>query len=60
VAERFVARNAFAANTGAVRQLIEDGQLTPIVDRVFPLVEVPEALRRLEAGKARGKIAITI
>jgi NADPH:quinone reductase-like Zn-dependent oxidoreductase len=44
----------------AVRKLIEDGQITPIVDRVFPLAEVPQALRHLEAGKARGKIAITI
>jgi len=44
----------------AVRQLIESGQVTPIVDRTYPLADVPEALRHLEAGKVRGKIAISI
>ena len=44
----------------AVRQLIESGQVTPIVDRAYPLAEVPDALRHLEAGQARGKIAISI
>ncbi len=47
-------------NLDAVRQLIETGQVTPIVDRTYPLVEVPDALRHLEAGQARGKIAISI
>ncbi len=44
----------------SVRRLIESGQVTPIVDRAYPLAEVPDALRHLEAGKARGKIAISI
>jgi NADPH:quinone reductase-like Zn-dependent oxidoreductase len=44
----------------AVRELIEAGQLTPVVDRTFALSEVPDALRHLEAGQARGKIAISI
>jgi 2-desacetyl-2-hydroxyethyl bacteriochlorophyllide A dehydrogenase len=44
----------------AVGRLIETGEVTPIVDRTFPLVEVPDALRYLEAGQARGKIAISI
>ena len=44
----------------AVRQLIEAGQVTPIVDRTYPLAEVPDAMRHLEAGQARGKIAISI
>jgi NADPH:quinone reductase-like Zn-dependent oxidoreductase len=43
-----------------VRRLIETGQVTPIVDRTYPLVEAPDALRRLEAGQARGKVAISI
>jgi NADPH:quinone reductase-like Zn-dependent oxidoreductase len=43
-----------------VRELIETGQVTPIVDRTYPLVDVPEAMRRLEAGEVRGKIAISI
>ena len=44
----------------AVRRLIESGRVTPIVDRTYPLAEVPDALRHLEAGQARGKIAISI
>ena len=44
----------------AVSELIEAGQVTPIVDRTYPLAEVPDAMRHLEAGQARGKIAISI
>jgi NADPH:quinone reductase-like Zn-dependent oxidoreductase len=44
----------------AVRQLIESGHVTPIIDRSYPLAEVPDALRRLESGQTRGKIAISI
>jgi NADPH:quinone reductase-like Zn-dependent oxidoreductase len=41
-------------------QLVESGQLTPVVDRSYPLAEAADAMRRLEAGHARGKIAIII
>lgn len=41
-------------------ELIEQGTLTPRLDRTFPLHQVPEAMRYLEAGNARGKVAITI
>jgi len=44
----------------ALRPLIEAGQVTPTLDKTYPLAEVPAAMRRLEAGHARGKIAITI
>ena len=40
--------------------LIEAGKVTPSIDRGYPLDRVPEAMRHLEAGKARGKVAITI
>ncbi len=40
--------------------LIEAGTVTPRIDRTYPLAEVPDAMRHLEAGKARGKVAITI
>jgi NADPH:quinone reductase-like Zn-dependent oxidoreductase len=40
--------------------LIEAGKVTPSIDRTYPLDGVPEAMRYLEAGKARGKVAITI
>ena len=39
---------------------IEAGQVTPSIDRAYPLEQAPEAMRRLEAGEVRGKIAITV
>jgi NADPH:quinone reductase-like Zn-dependent oxidoreductase len=41
-------------------ELIEAGKLRPLIGRTYPLGEVPEAMRALEAGTTRGKIAITI
>jgi NADPH:quinone reductase-like Zn-dependent oxidoreductase len=43
-----------------LRPLLESGQVKPVVDRVFPLDEVPDAMRRLEAGEVRGKLAIRV
>jgi NADPH:quinone reductase-like Zn-dependent oxidoreductase len=40
--------------------LIETGKITPVIDRTYPLNEVPEALRYQEEGRARGKIVITM
>ena len=36
------------------------GTVAPVVDRTFPLEEVPEALRYLKEGHARGKVVITV
>jgi NADPH:quinone reductase-like Zn-dependent oxidoreductase len=40
--------------------LIEAGKLTPVVDRELPLSQVPEAIRYVETGHARGKVVISI
>jgi NADPH:quinone reductase-like Zn-dependent oxidoreductase len=40
--------------------LIEAGKVTPSIDRTYSLDRVPEAMRHLDAGKARGKVAITV
>src|SRR5690349_14688405 len=42
-----------------LRKLLEDGAITPIVDRTFRLDEVPEAIGYLRDGHAHGKIVIT-
>jgi NADPH:quinone reductase-like Zn-dependent oxidoreductase len=42
-----------------LEEFLEAGKLTPMVDRTFPLSEVPEAMRYLQKGDARGKIVIT-
>jgi NADPH:quinone reductase-like Zn-dependent oxidoreductase len=44
----------------ALAELVDAGKLRPVLDRTFPLPEAPEALRYLEAGHARGKVAITV
>jgi NADPH:quinone reductase-like Zn-dependent oxidoreductase len=44
----------------SLRELIEAGKLTPLIGRTYPLGEVPEAMRALEAGNTRGKIVITV
>jgi NADPH:quinone reductase-like Zn-dependent oxidoreductase len=41
-------------------ELIEAGNLTPVIDRTYPLGEAPEAIRHLEEGHARGKIVIRV
>jgi NADPH:quinone reductase-like Zn-dependent oxidoreductase len=43
-----------------LRTLLEAGTITPVVDRTFPLDLVPEAIRYLRDGRARGKIVITV
>jgi len=48
------------ADLEVLRTFIEAGQVAPIVDMVYPLDEVPDAMRRLAAGDVRGKTAITI
>jgi NADPH:quinone reductase-like Zn-dependent oxidoreductase len=48
------------ADLEVLSPLIEAGQVTPIIGKTYPLAEVPDAMRQLEAGHARGKTAITI
>ena len=43
-----------------VKELIEAGKVTPVIDRSYPLSDVPEAIRHLEEGHARGKVVITL
>src|SRR4029453_5841501 len=43
-----------------LKEFIEDGKLTPVIDRTFQLSEVPEAIRYLESGQAVGKVVITV
>jgi NADPH:quinone reductase-like Zn-dependent oxidoreductase len=43
-----------------LRQLLEAGKLTPVIDRSYALHEVPDALRYLETGRARGKVVVTV
>jgi NADPH:quinone reductase-like Zn-dependent oxidoreductase len=40
--------------------LMQSGKVTPVIDRTYPLSEIREAVRYLEAGHARGKVIITV
>jgi NADPH:quinone reductase-like Zn-dependent oxidoreductase len=41
-------------------ELVESGKVTPVIDRTYPLAEVPEAIRYLEGGHAKGKVLISV
>ena len=43
-----------------MKELIESGQVTPVIDRSYPLHETPDAIRYLEDGHAKGKVIITL
>jgi len=43
-----------------INELLETGKIVPVIDRRYPLSEVPEAIRYLEGGHARGKVVITV
>ncbi|KAA9377172.1 NAD(P)-dependent alcohol dehydrogenase [Microbispora cellulosiformans] len=40
--------------------LVEQGDLTPVVDRVYPFDDLPAAVRYVEEGHARGKVVVSV
>lgn len=44
----------------AIMELFEAGKIVPVIDRRYSLREVPEALRYVAEGRARGKVVITV
>lgn len=43
-----------------VTELCEAGKVVPVIDRRYPLSEIPEALRYLAEGRTKGKVVITV
>jgi NADPH:quinone reductase-like Zn-dependent oxidoreductase len=43
-----------------ITELCETGRVVPVIDRRYPLSDVPEALRYLGEGRAKGKVVITV
>jgi NADPH:quinone reductase-like Zn-dependent oxidoreductase len=41
-------------------ELIDNGRLVPVIGQTYPLDEMPDAMRQLVAGRARGKLVITV
>ena len=48
------------ADLETLRDMMAAGTVTPVIDRHFPLADVPAALQYLETGRARGKVVITV
>ena len=44
----------------ALKELVESGKIMPAIDKTYALSDVPDAIRYLEEGRARGKVAILI
>jgi NADPH:quinone reductase-like Zn-dependent oxidoreductase len=49
-----------SADLETLAKLVEAGQLTPVIGQTYPLSQAPDAMRDLQAGRARGKLVITV
>lgn len=43
-----------------LKEVIEGGKVTPVIDRTYPFDQIPDAVRYVEDGHARGKVVITV
>jgi NADPH:quinone reductase-like Zn-dependent oxidoreductase len=57
---KFYIAQTLQADLIVLRDLMQQGKLTPVIDRQYPMNATAEALRYLEAGHARGKVVITL
>jgi NADPH:quinone reductase-like Zn-dependent oxidoreductase len=48
------------ADLDVLRELLGNGLIKPVIDRTYTLAEVPDAIRYLEGGHARGKVVIQV
>jgi NADPH:quinone reductase-like Zn-dependent oxidoreductase len=44
----------------ALKELIETGRITPVIDRTYAFEEIPEAIRYVEGGQVSGKVVVTV
>lgn len=61
-AQRFVLKlpNERGADLGVLAKMADAGQITPVIDGVWPLAQAADAMRRLVSGKAAGKVGIVV
>ncbi|MGY3858313.1 NADP-dependent oxidoreductase [Aeromonas intestinalis] len=48
------------AQLAAIAELLETGRIQPVIDRVFPFEQAPEALAYLATGRAKGKVVVSL
>ena len=60
VSYRYLFMHPSGSDLALLAGLIEQGQLKVIVDRTYPLAEIPEALAYVESGRAKGKVVVTL
>ena len=62
VSQKMVSRTAAwrKGDLALMRDLMAEGKVVSVIDRMYPLSEVPEAIRYVEAGHAQGKVVITV
>ena len=48
------------ADLASLAAMIEAGDITPVIDRAYPLEEAPDALRYVEEGYPKGKVVVTV
>ena len=57
---RFFIAELNPSDLGVLRDLMQAGKVTPVIDRTYPLPEIREAVRYVETGHARGKVVVTV
>ncbi|MFC7246229.1 NAD(P)-dependent alcohol dehydrogenase [Catellatospora aurea] len=51
---------ASARGLAELATLFDSGAVKPVVERTFPFAQLPEAIRHVETGRARGKVVVTV
>ncbi|MGC2621519.1 MAG: NAD(P)-dependent alcohol dehydrogenase, partial [Acidobacteriaceae bacterium] len=57
---QFMVAKASQPDLNLLADWIATGKVTPVIDRTYPLPQVPDAIRYIEEGHARGKVVITL
>lgn len=62
IGQRFVAILSITKreDLDTIARLLADGSIKPVLDRVVPLAETPDALHYLATGEVRGKVVVTV
>ena len=48
------------ADLALLSGLMREGKMTPVIDKAYPLSELPEAIRYVETGRARGNVVVRV